>query len=92
LQTPSNPFDHWNGTGWVLDKDKLAAAARRYRNAFIIATDGLTLIDYSIEDRPLTPEQRGELMAVREAYKACPTQANWPLIALPDLSAALAID
>jgi len=92
LQKPSSPFDHWNGTGWVLDKDKLAATARRYRNAFIIATDGLTLIDYSIEDRPLTPEQRVELMAVRAAYKAWPTQANWPLIALPDLPHWLLIE
>lgn len=24
LKKPSSLFDHWNGTGWVLDKDKLA--------------------------------------------------------------------
>lgn len=76
----------------VVTDDDIAATARSYRDAFISATDALTIIDYSIDDKPLTDEQRGELMAVRLAYKAWPAVANWPLVELPELPQWLLIE
>ncbi|ELI7915165.1 tail fiber assembly protein [Yersinia enterocolitica] len=75
----------------VTDND-IAATARRYRDAFIAATDALTIIDYSIDDSPLTDEQRSELMAVRLAFKAWPTVTGWPLVELPELPQWLLIE
>lgn len=76
----------------IITVDDIAATARRYRDAFIAATDALTIIDYSIDDSPLTDEQRGELMAVRLAFKAWPTVAGWPLVELPELPQWLLIE
>ncbi|AHM71630.2 tail fiber assembly protein [Yersinia hibernica] len=75
----------------VTDND-IAATARRYRDAFITATDALTIIDYSIDDKPLTEAQRSELMTVRLAYKIWPTVAGWPLVELPELPQWLLIE
>ncbi|MBW5824052.1 tail fiber assembly protein [Yersinia kristensenii] len=72
--------------------DDIAATARRYRDAFITATDAITIVDYSIDDKPLTDAQRSELMAIRAAYRAWPTLANWPLIELPELPQWLLIE
>ncbi|CNH36565.1 tail fiber assembly protein [Yersinia kristensenii] len=76
----------------VVTADAVAATARRYRDAFITATDAMTIIDYSIDDKPLTDAQRSELMAIRAAYRAWPTLANWPLIELPELPQWLLIE
>ncbi|HHX7277447.1 TPA: tail fiber assembly protein [Yersinia enterocolitica] len=76
----------------VITDDDIAATARRYRDAFITATDALTIIDYSIDDKPLTDAQRSELIAVRATYRAWPTSANWPLIELPALPQWLLIE
>ncbi|MFW5398097.1 phage tail protein [Yersinia sp. 1252 StPb PI] len=66
-----------------LSADELAATARRYRDAFIVATDPIMVSDYSIDDKPLTEVQRSELTTTRAIYRAWPTLANWPLIELP---------
>ncbi|MBW5823625.1 tail fiber assembly protein [Yersinia kristensenii] len=65
--------------------DNIAATARSYRDAFIKATDSMMVGDYSIDDNPLTDAQRSELTAIRTAYRAWLTSANWPLIKLPEL-------
>ncbi|HDL6888132.1 TPA: tail fiber assembly protein [Yersinia enterocolitica] len=75
----------------VTDND-IAAIARRYRDAFITATDAMTIVDYSIDDKPLTEAQRSELMTVRLAYKIWPTVAGWPLVELPELPQRLLIE
>lgn len=76
----------------VVTADAVAATARRYRDAFITATDAITIIDYSIDDNPLTEAQRSELMAIRAVYRAWPTSDNWPLIELPELPQWLLIE
>ncbi|MGL4486522.1 MAG: phage tail protein [Yersinia sp. (in: enterobacteria)] len=80
---PVTVFDKWNGTQWLADTDQQAAVARRYRDAFIKATDPMMVSDYSIEDQLITEEQRTELVAIRLAYKQWPSQDGWPLIELP---------
>jgi hypothetical protein len=70
----------------------LAAQARRYRDAFLTATDQMTLIDYSISDVPLSAEQRAELLAVRQAYKSWTNEPGWPLVELPELPVWLLIE
>lgn len=80
---PASPFDQWNGTQWRVDIDQQAAVARQYRDAFIKATDPMMVADYSIDDEPLTEDQRRELIATRLAFKQWPMLADWPLIALP---------
>ncbi|EMY0610127.1 TPA: tail fiber assembly protein [Yersinia enterocolitica] len=75
----------------VTDND-IAATARRYRDAFITATDAMTIVDYSIDDKPLTEAQRSELIATRAAYRSWPKLANWPLIELPELPQWLLIE
>ncbi|HGF8909428.1 TPA: tail fiber assembly protein [Yersinia enterocolitica] len=75
----------------VTDND-IAATARRYRDAFIAATDAMTIVDYSIDDKPLTEVQRSELIATRAAYRSWPTLTNWPLIELPELPQWLLIE
>ncbi len=72
--------------------DTLAALARRYRDAFIKTTDSITVIDYSIDDSPLTDTQRAELTATRAAYRAWPTVENWPQVELPELPQWLLIE
>ncbi len=76
----------------VTTVDDIAATARRYRDEFLTATDPLTIIDYSIDDSPLTDEQRGELMAARQIFKIWPTTAGWPLVELPELPQWLLIE
>ncbi|CNH92821.1 phage tail assembly chaperone [Yersinia alsatica] len=75
-----------------LTPDELAATARRYRDAFIIATDCMMVSDYCIDDTPLTEAQRTELLAIRSNYRAWPTQENWPLIELPEIPQWLLIE
>lgn len=70
----------------------IAAQARGYRDEFLTATDPMTLIDYSIGDVPLSEEQRAQVLAARQAFKAWPTQLNWPLIDLPELPYWLLIE
>ncbi|CNG46970.1 tail fiber assembly protein [Yersinia similis] len=89
---PTTTFDQWDGTRWVTDKDRVAAVARRYRDAFIEATDPMMVSDYSIDDMPLTSEQRRELAETRLAFKTWPTQENWPRIELPDIPYWLLIE
>ncbi|MFQ6290470.1 tail fiber assembly protein [Yersinia enterocolitica] len=76
----------------VITDDDIAATARRYRDAFIAATDAMTIVDYSIDDKPLTEAQRSELIATRAAYRSWPTLTNWPLIELPELPQWLLIE
>ncbi|EKN5087434.1 TPA: tail fiber assembly protein [Yersinia enterocolitica] len=76
----------------ILDADELAAKARHYRNAFIIATDPMMVSDYSIDDKPLTEAQRSELAITRAAYRAWPTVTGWPLVELPELPQWLLIE
>lgn len=71
---------------------ELAAQARRYRDAFLTATDQMTLVDYSISDVPLNAEQRAELLAVRQSYKSWTNEPGWPLIELPELPTWLLIE
>lgn len=71
---------------YVPTEDELAAHARRYRDAFIQATDPMMVSDYSIDDAPLTESQRSELITARLAFKQWPTLAGWPLIELPVIS------
>lgn len=70
----------------------LAAQARRYRDAFLTATDQMTLVDYSISDVPLNAEQRAELLAARQSYKSWTNEPGWPLIELPELPIWLLIE
>ncbi|MDA5524999.1 phage tail protein [Yersinia kristensenii] len=72
--------------------DELAAVARGYRDAFILATDTMTLSDYSIDDTLLTNAQRAELTATRALYRAWPTLESWPLIELPELPQWLLVE
>ncbi|WP_267248652.1 hypothetical protein [Yersinia sp. Marseille-Q5920] len=72
--------------------DELAAVARGYRDAFISATDTMTLSDYSIDDTLLTNAQRTELTATRALYRAWPTLESWPLIELPELPQWLLVE
>ena len=76
----------------TLIQDELAAKARHYRNAFIIATDPMMVSDYSIDDVPLTEAQRSELTIIRAAYRAWPTVTGWPLVELPELPQWLLIE
>ncbi|MGP2542421.1 phage tail protein [Yersinia sp. 2541 StPb PI] len=76
----------------ALTADELAAKARSYRDAFIIATDPMMVSDYCIDDTPLTQAQRTELTAIRSDYRAWPTRENWPLIDLPELPQWLLIE
>ncbi|CNE48691.1 putative tail fiber assembly protein [Yersinia bercovieri] len=75
-----------------LNPDQLAAKARAHRDDFIIATDPMMVSDYSIDDAPLTKEQRTELTATRALYRAWPMQENWPLIELPELPQWLLVE
>ncbi|CND23623.1 phage tail protein [Yersinia pseudotuberculosis] len=75
-----------------LTSDELAAKARQYRDFFIEATDPMMVSDYSIDDMPLTSEQRRELAETRLAFKTWPTQENWPRIELPDIPYWLLIE
>ncbi|EPD1595154.1 phage tail protein [Yersinia enterocolitica] len=68
----------------MLTSDQLAAIARQYRNAFIVATDPMMVSDYSIDDTPLTEIQRTVLTTTRAAYRVWPTLEDWPLIELPE--------
>ncbi|EOI6839017.1 phage tail protein [Yersinia enterocolitica] len=72
--------------------DELAAVARGYRDAFILATDTMTISDYSIDDTLLTNAQRAELTATRVLYRAWPTLESWPLIELPELPQWLLVE
>lgn len=76
----------------IVTADDIAATARYYRDAFIVATDSMMVSDYSIDDKPLTEAQRSELIATRAAYRSWPTLANWPLIELPELPQWLLIE
>ncbi len=89
---PNSSFDKWDGVKWVADKNMIAALARRHRDAFIKTTDSITVIDYSIDDSPLTDTQRAELTATRAAYRAWPTVENWPQVELPELPQWLLIE
>ncbi|OVZ93422.1 phage tail protein [Yersinia kristensenii] len=75
-----------------LTPDELEAIARRYRDAFIIATDSMMVSDYCIDDTPLAEAQRTELLAIRSSYRTWPTAENWPLIELPELPQWLLIE
>ncbi|WP_233420383.1 phage tail protein [Yersinia bercovieri] len=55
-------------------------------------TDPMMVSDYSIDDIPLTTQQRDELTTTRAAYRAWPTVENWPLIELPELPQWLLIE
>ncbi|MDR4896721.1 phage tail protein [Yersinia kristensenii] len=70
----------------------LSRQARGYRDLFITATDPVMVSDYSIDDAPLTAEQRSELTKTRLAFKQWPTQEGWPLIELPELSQWLLVE
>lgn len=72
--------------------DALAAIARGYRDAFIIATDSMMVSDYCIDDTLLAEAQRTELLATRAAYRTWPTVENWPLIELPELPQWLLVE
>nr|WP_258953870.1 hypothetical protein [Yersinia bercovieri] len=85
-------FNQWDGVQWVPDNDLLTTVARHYRDAFIVATDPLMVSDYSIDDVPLTTQQRDELIATRATYRAWPTVENWPLIELPELPQWLLVE
>ncbi|HDL7338297.1 TPA: phage tail protein [Yersinia enterocolitica] len=76
----------------MLTSEQLAAIARQYRDAFIVATDPIMVSDYSIDDTPLTEVQRTELTAIRTAYRVWPTQDDWPLIELPELPQWLLVE
>ncbi|WP_392433204.1 phage tail protein [Yersinia sp. HM-2024] len=85
-------FTRWDGVQWAINDNLLAATARMFRDTFIIATDPLMVSDYSIDDAPLTEEQRGELIGVRAIYRSWPTVAGWPLVELPELPQWLLIE
>ncbi|CND78528.1 hypothetical protein [Yersinia kristensenii] len=70
----------------------LSRQARGYRDLFITATDPVMVSDYSIDDAPLTAEQRSELTKTRLLFKQWPTQEGWPLIELPDIPQWLLIE
>jgi len=69
----------------VVTLDDQKKQARALRDQFISATDKMTLPDYSINDVPLTEEQRAEILSLREEYRRWPSLENWPLIPLPVL-------
>ncbi|MDF0732328.1 phage tail assembly chaperone [Pseudomonas entomophila] len=71
-------FHIWSGDAWVIDQsaqlDAALLAERVWRNARIAESDYLAMPDY-----PISPEQRGELYAYRQALR------NWPQTdAFPD--------
>ncbi|EPD8659283.1 tail fiber assembly protein [Yersinia enterocolitica] len=76
----------------IVTADDITATARRYRDAFIAATDAMTIVDYCIDDKPLTEAQRSELIATRAAYRSWPTLTNWPQVELPELPRWLLIE
>ncbi|WP_235895050.1 MULTISPECIES: phage tail protein [Yersinia] len=72
--------------------EALSKLARGYRDAFILATDTMTISDYSIDDAPMSAAQRAELTATRALYRAWPTVESWPLIELPELPQWLLVE
>lgn len=66
-------------------EDELKARARKLRDDFILSTDRMLIEDYTINDTPLSGEQREELLNVRSSFKVWPNTEGWPLIKLPDI-------
>lgn len=67
----------------VVTEDEIKALARGLRDKFLEATDKLLVQDYTIDDVPLTEEQKSELVEVRLNFKLWPSVDGWPNIELP---------
>ncbi|MCE1279765.1 tail fiber assembly protein [Enterobacter hormaechei] len=67
----------------VVTEDEVKALARGLRDKFLEATDKLLVQDYTIDDVPLTEEQKSELAEVRLNFKRWPSVEDWPNIELP---------
>ncbi|QHM74109.1 hypothetical protein C7M52_00030 [Mixta theicola] len=63
--------------------DELKSGARKLRDSFILSTDRMLVEDYTINDIPLSCEQRKELIKIRANFKSWPNEEGWPRIELP---------
>lgn len=75
-----------------VSEDELKAQARKLRDDFIFSTDRMLVEDYTINDIPLTGEQREELLKVRSSFKVWPNAEGWPLIQLPEIPSWILIE
>ncbi|ELY2473225.1 tail fiber assembly protein [Cronobacter sakazakii] len=66
-------------------EDEIKAHARTLRDNFIEATDKMLVPDYTINDIPLTEDQKAEVIEVRINYKRWPTTEGWPNVELPEV-------
>lgn len=69
----------------AVTEDEIKAQARALRDKFIESTDKLLVQDYTIDDVPLTEEQKAELVEVRLEFKRWPSVDGWPNINLPEI-------
>ncbi|MFC0179029.1 hypothetical protein [Thorsellia kenyensis] len=64
----------------------LKVIARQYRDSFLIATDRMTVLDYTIADHRLTEAEREELIQVRDEFRRWPQSETFPdLTKMPDM-------
>ncbi|ORM50743.1 tail fiber assembly protein [Mixta calida] len=75
-----------------LSEDELKAQARKLRDDFILSTDRMLVVDYTINDISLSDEQREELLKVRASFKTWPNDDGWPKIALPEIPSWILIE
>lgn len=81
----------WPGEWSYLDgvivrtEDQKASVARVLRDTFLKTTDGMMVLDYTVNDVLLTDEQRAVAVATRVSFKQWPTQKGWPNIPLPSV-------
>ncbi|MGQ3925289.1 tail fiber assembly protein [Mixta calida] len=75
-----------------VSEDEIKARARKLRDDFILATDRMLVVDYTINDIPLTDEQREELLKVRASFKSWPNDEGWPRIKLPEIPSWILIE
>lgn len=75
-----------------VSEDELKAQARKLRDDFILSTDRMLVEDYTINDIPLSDEQREGLLKVRASFKTWPNEDGWPKIALPEIPSWILIE
>ena len=75
-----------------VSEDELKSQARKLRDEFILSTDRMLVVDYTINDIPLTAEQREELLKVRASFKSWPNDEGWPQIKLPEIPSWILIE